>query len=137
VTRATCPVGELAGDPHEYVAGDGVVIPWDVAGDPRPGVEACRGCVSVIDQDYDNARRCESCGVTGGGVENGRCEACTPTGDPVADYLRENGYATIDDWAADSDYVRNDDGEWCDNYGSFDVRARLLSVIEERRLSDE
>lgn len=76
VTRAHCPVGELAGDPHTYVAGDGVVIPWDVAGDPRTGVEACRGCVSVIDQDYDNARRCESCGVTGGGVEGGLCEEC-------------------------------------------------------------
>ncbi len=106
MTRAHCPVGELAGDPHTYVAGDGVVIPWDVAGDPRPGVECCRECAKH-------------------------------SADPVADYLRENGYATIDDWAADSDYVRNDDGEWCDDYGSFDVRARLLSVIEERRLSDE
>lgn len=77
--REVCPVGELAGDPHEYVAGDGVVIPWDVAGDPRTGVEACRGCVSVIDQDYDNAHRCESCGVTGGGVENGLCGECAPT----------------------------------------------------------
>jgi hypothetical protein len=28
------------------------------------------------DQDYDNAHRCESCGVTGGGVEGGLCEEC-------------------------------------------------------------
>lgn len=95
-TRELCPVGELAGDPHTYTAGDGIVIPWDVAGDPRTGVEACRGCVSAIDQDYDNAHRCESCGVTGGGVENGSCGDCMQTGDPVADYLRENGYPVLE-----------------------------------------
>ncbi len=35
-------------------------------------------------QDYDNAHRCESCGVTGGGVENlngtKMCEACASNG---------------------------------------------------------
>ena len=53
------------------------------------------------------------------------------TGDIVADYLRENGYVTIGDWAADSDYVRNDTGEWCDETGPFDVRERLLSVLND------
>jgi hypothetical protein len=42
-----CPVGELAGERHKYVAGDGVVIPWDVVGDPRTGVEVCRECANA------------------------------------------------------------------------------------------
>jgi hypothetical protein len=28
------------------------------------------------DNNYDNCHRCENCGVTGGGVENGICESC-------------------------------------------------------------
>lgn len=39
-----CPVGDLAGNPHKYPVGTGVVVPWDVAGDPRSGVESCRNC---------------------------------------------------------------------------------------------
>lgn len=39
-----CPVGDLAGNPHKYPVGTGVVVPWHVAGDPRPGVESCRSC---------------------------------------------------------------------------------------------
>jgi hypothetical protein len=59
VTREWCPVGELAGDPHTYVAGDGVVIPWDVAGDPRSGVEACPEC--AVDHAPDENPPCDTC----------------------------------------------------------------------------
>ena len=46
-----CPVGELSGDRHKYPASDGVVVPWDVAGDPRPGVECCRECAKHSGDD--------------------------------------------------------------------------------------
>ena len=59
MTRATCPVGELAGDPHTYVAGDGVVIPWDVAGDPRSGVECCQDC--AVEHGPDENPPCDTC----------------------------------------------------------------------------
>ena len=42
--REYCPVGDLTGNRHTYVAGRGVVVPWDVAGDPRPNVEVCAAC---------------------------------------------------------------------------------------------
>lgn len=44
MTRERCPIGELVGDPHTYRAGSGRVVPWDVAGDPRAGVEVCATC---------------------------------------------------------------------------------------------
>lgn len=42
--REYCPVGELTGNRHTYIAGRGIVVPWDVAGDPRPNVETCHAC---------------------------------------------------------------------------------------------
>lgn len=44
MVHESCPVGVLAGDEHQYVVGTGVVVPWDVADDPRSGVEVCRSC---------------------------------------------------------------------------------------------
>lgn len=156
--REWCPVGELAGDRHRYDVGTGVVIPWDVAGDPRSGVEACRACVSAIDQDYDNAHRCESCGVTGGGVEGGLCEECfaaMPTGewttvrqirenrhvadrsDEIDAYLRVRDYESVEDWAADSDYVRHGD-EWRDEHGNtVDIHQCLIGVLDEQLRAHE
>ena len=58
--REWCPVGELAGNRHRYVAGDGVVIPWDVAGDPRSGVEACRPCATM--RTGESSVLCDQCG---------------------------------------------------------------------------
>lgn len=48
--RDYCPVGELTGERHTYIVGTGVVVPWDVAGDPRPHVETCHAC-SMAAQD--------------------------------------------------------------------------------------
>ena len=66
--HVACPVGELAGDPHTYVAGDGVVIPWDVAGDPRTGVECCRECERAMRERLRErgltVAGCDSCGGT-------------------------------------------------------------------------
>lgn len=45
--RDYCPVGELVGNRHQYVVGTGVVVLWDVAGDPRPDVEVCHECHAV------------------------------------------------------------------------------------------
>lgn len=42
--REHCPVGDLTGHRHKYEPGTGVVIPWDVVGDPRSGVEVCLPC---------------------------------------------------------------------------------------------
>jgi hypothetical protein len=64
-----CPVGELSGERHKYTPGDGVVIPWDVAGDPRSGVEVCPACAAVPEP-------CASCGATNDGVMGGLCEEC-------------------------------------------------------------
>lgn len=44
--KEPCPVGELVGEPHEFVGGTGSIVEWDVLGDPRSTVEVCRGCVA-------------------------------------------------------------------------------------------
>lgn len=76
--REYCPVGELSGNRHTYVAGRGVVVPWDVAGDPRPGVEVCRVCHALTDWRWrrgwwhcnvaatydDDGITCPSCNVS-------------------------------------------------------------------------
>lgn len=42
-----CPVGDVACDPHTFVKGTGVVVPWDVLGDPRHSVEVCASCADI------------------------------------------------------------------------------------------
>ena len=44
--KEQCPIGLLTDTPHTYVAGRGRVIAWDVADDPRSGVEVCAKCAS-------------------------------------------------------------------------------------------
>ena len=149
--REYCPVGELAGNRHRYDVGTGVVIPWDVAGDPRSGVEACRSCVAV-------AEPCVSCGATNDGVAGGLCEPCfaaMPTGewttvrqirenrhvadrsDEIDAYLRVRDYDSVEAWAADSDYVRHGD-EWRDEHGNtVDIHECLIGVLDEQLRAHE
>jgi len=106
--REWCPVGELTGDRHRYVAGDGVVIPWDVAGDPRSGVEACRPCAIRTDRT-----------------------------DEIDAYLRVHHYESVEDWAADSDYVRDGD-EWRDEDGNtVDIHQYLVALLDEQLRAHE
>ena len=39
-----CPVGDIAGVPHTFRAGSGVVVSWDILGDSRGRVEVCGRC---------------------------------------------------------------------------------------------
>ena len=111
--REYCPVGELAGNRHRYVAGDGVVIPWDVAGDPRSGVEACRSCATMRTGQPD----CRS--------------------DEIDAYLRVRDYESVEDWAADSDYVRHGD-EWRDEHGNtVNIHECLIGVLDEQLRAHE
>lgn len=42
-----CPVGQAAADPHEFMQGSGVLVEWDVMGDPRTAVEVCSSCAGT------------------------------------------------------------------------------------------
>lgn len=46
-------------------------------------------------------------------------------------YVAEHGYADVDDWMSDSDYRRNEDGVWVDEYGNeVDPDSALTTAIE-------
>lgn len=76
--RDYCPVGELTGERHTYIVGTGVVVPWHVAGDPRPNVETCHACHAATEWRYsrgwrhcgnaaeygDDGITCRSCGTS-------------------------------------------------------------------------
>lgn len=47
IVHDRCPVGDLVGQPHTYAVGTGHVVPWDVQGDPRSGVEICGDCYAA------------------------------------------------------------------------------------------
>lgn len=49
--RVACPVGDLAGLPHDYVVGTGAVVMWDVLGDSRDVVEVCRVCARAVSRE--------------------------------------------------------------------------------------
>jgi len=45
-------------------------------------------------------------------------------------YLRENGYATLEDWGRDSDYIETPDG-WVDECGTpVDLYMQWLAATE-------
>lgn len=73
--REYCPVGELTGNRHTYVAGRGVVVPWHVAGDPRPGVEVCHACHALTDWRWRRGWR--HCNVAATYDDDGiTCSSC-------------------------------------------------------------
>jgi hypothetical protein len=111
--REYCPVGELAGNRHRYDVGTGVVIPWEVAGDPRSGVEACRSCATMRTGQPDSRS------------------------DEIDAYLRVHHYDSVEDWAADSDYVRDGD-EWRDEDGNtVDIHQYLVALLDEQLRAHE
>lgn len=75
--REYCPVGELTGQRHTYVAGRGVVVPWHVAGDPRPGVEVCGRCALVDSWVWRRGwRHCDAAAIYGDdGITCAKCDA--------------------------------------------------------------
>lgn len=50
----------------------------------------------------------------------------------IAEYLRENDYATAEEWASDSDYVYDKDtDQWTDEHGDvIDPYVQLQGAIE-------
>ena len=44
VASVPCPAGEIAGSRHTFPAGSGVVVAWDVLGDPDSRREVCAEC---------------------------------------------------------------------------------------------
>lgn len=52
----------------------------------------------------------------------------------VDNYLLRNNYRSLADWATDSDYLLNDDGEWIDAWGDpIMVLDMLMSILTEDR----
>lgn len=52
--------------------------------------------VETDDQEFDNTHRCQDCGVTGGGVDNGLCGDCD--GERRRQSDTDDHYATCTDW---------------------------------------
>ena len=144
--REYCPVGELAGNRHRYDVGTGVVIPWDVAGDPRSGVECCQDCAMM--RNGESPVLCDRCGepchaddaVTDSVVTlcgSFRGNGCGDRFDEIDAYLRVRDYESVEDWAADSDYVRHGD-EWRDEHGNtVDIHECLIGVLDEQLRAHE
>lgn len=50
----------------------------------------------------------------------------------IADYLQANGYASVEEWALDSDYTYDDDHDvWYDDERTcIDIESKLLDAID-------
>lgn len=48
----------------------------------------------------------------------------------IIEYLYLNGYANLDEWGHDSDYVKTEDG-WFDEYGNrVDLEVQIAGALE-------
>lgn len=57
VVLVPCPAGEIAGSRHTFPAGSGVVVAWDVLGEPGSQREVCAACANnswLVDGTLDS-----------------------------------------------------------------------------------
>lgn len=49
----------------------------------------------------------------------------------VDEFLAATGYTSAEEWAADSDYRQDANGDWLDEYGNYvQIDAQIENVIE-------
>ena len=73
-TKEICPVSEVIGEDHYFIAGTGKIVQWDIMGDSRAEVEVCLSCAELKDvcthdwyymgEPYAETMKCSYCGDT-------------------------------------------------------------------------